>query len=95
MQKGAIMSYPKNKLERFLLGKQKGERRVRLYWQDTYITDEERKKLLEHGARIRRNTTKLCSCYMCGNPKKFFKNQLKMHEIRSLKIYQESLLELE
>jgi len=91
------MSYPRNRLERFVIGDTKGKRRANGYWNGFCFEKDPkvRKERLERNARIRRNTTKLCSCYMCGNPRKFFKNQLKMYEIRSLKIYQESLLELE
>jgi hypothetical protein len=30
---------------------------------------EEREKSLERAFYLRRNTTKLCSCSMCGNPR--------------------------
>jgi hypothetical protein len=36
------------------------------------IEDCEKLKYLEKSKQLRRNTTKLCSCRMCGNPRKYF-----------------------
>lgn len=74
------MSHPKNRLERFLTGKNKGLRRGIGYW-NGFLDErkkgnqEEAQRLLEGNARIRRNTTKLCSCPLCGNPRKIFNEQ--------------------
>jgi len=91
------MSYPKNKRERFLIGKRKGEKRSYLYWNgytnwfdlpDFFykksprtkgIEYSEKKRLLEKSKQLRRNTTKLCSCSMCGNPRKYL-NELTLQE---------------
>ena len=69
------MSHPLNKRERFLVGKRKGRKRAKRYWNNfPYLTDEdERKKLIESNSQSRRNTTKLCSCEMCGNPRKYYR----------------------
>ena len=63
------MSHPKNKKERFLIGKRKGLKRVSLWYMNGY-TKEKRKELEEEGSRAYRNSTKTCSCYMCRNPRR-------------------------
>jgi len=66
------MSYPTNKYERFLIGKHKGERRVPS-WIKYYVSGEGMKQdpeARERWCRLARNTTKLCSCDMCGNPRR-------------------------
>lgn len=71
-----VMSYPKNKRERFLIGKHKGIRRA-LGEMDGFSS----KEYFERWAYLRRNTTKLCSCSMCGNPRrKAWKDKLTMQE---------------
>ena len=37
------------------------------------IEDCKKLKYLEKSKQLRRNTTKLCSCWMCGNPRKYLK----------------------
>jgi hypothetical protein len=77
------MSHPVNRKDRFLRGKFKGEKRAKGYWNGfLHIHDaEKRKEFLEKNARSRRNTTKLCSCAMCGNPRRVsWKNKLTMQE---------------
>ncbi len=87
------MSHPKNKRERFLIGKRKGEKRSYLYWsgysnwfdlpdyfykkspRNKGVEYEEKKRLLEKSKAIRRDTTKLCSCPQCGNPRRHFKER--------------------
>ena len=56
------MSHPKNKKERFQIGKRKGLKRVRLWTND--INERER------FARSHRDTTKLCGRRCCANPRK-------------------------
>lgn len=35
--------------------------------------------------KMRLNTPKLCSCYICGNPRKFFKNAKQAKTLQELK----------
>lgn len=82
------MSHPVNRLDRFLISKHKGEKRAKGYWNGfLFVKDVEQRKLdLEKNARLRRNTTKLCSCSMCGNPRrKAWKDKLTMQEKRFLR----------
>ena len=84
------MSHPKDRRERFLKGKTKGEKRAfrelggeKFLWEDP----KKRKKLLERASYLRRNTTKLCSCSMCGNQRKVAwnkKDKLTMQEKKFL-----------
>ena len=71
------MSYPKNKRERFFIGDNKAKRR---FYGETAIlssTLEGREKRIAK----RRETTKLCSCSMCGNPRrKSWKDKLTIQE---------------
>lgn len=60
------MCHPRNKRERFLVGKRKGLKRadgmkdpLETWTSDWFINT----------SRVLRNTTKLCSCHMCGNPR--------------------------
>lgn len=57
------MSHPKNRFERKVVGKNKSKRRV---------PDFVPKNDLDKESSHYRDTTKLCSCAMCGNPRKFF-----------------------
>ncbi len=67
------MSYPKNKHERFLIGKRKGKKRSDLFWNDySWFNVPDREERIERNRQSRRDTTKLCSCVMCGNPRKYF-----------------------
>lgn len=66
------MSHPKNKKERFVISKHKGEKRVKgetggFFWGAK--TEDEKQEFLRRRAYRRRNTTKVCSCVMCGNPR--------------------------
>lgn len=73
------MSHPKNKWERFLIGMHHGKRRGKAYWVGVKNVYPER------AAYLRRNTTKLCSCSMCGNPRRVaWKNKLTMQERKFL-----------
>jgi hypothetical protein len=77
------MSHPGNRLERFVIGDTKGKRRGAGYW-DSYrwIKDpNEREKAIHLAAARRRNTTKLCSCAMCGNQRRLY--GLSMQEIKN------------
>jgi hypothetical protein len=66
------MSHPKDRRERFLIGKNKGNKRGYRYWNGfNYIKDpDEREELMAIASYKRRNTTKLCSCHMCANPRR-------------------------
>jgi hypothetical protein len=69
------MSHPRNKRERFLISDCKGRRRSEGYWRTlcAFKSDKERQQFFEKQKQIRRNTTKLCSCEMCGNPRRLRK----------------------
>jgi hypothetical protein len=86
------MSHPTNRRERFLVGKKLGEKRAFGYWGGfkrnngwSHLSDAE---ILEHkkvASYKRRDTTKLCSCSMCGNPRRVAwknKSKLTMQEIK-------------
>ena len=77
------MCHPTDRRARFLIGMRKGEKRALGYWGSAawYKSRQEREKFLERNAQIRRNTTKLCSCSMCGNPRRVaWKDNLTMQE---------------
>jgi len=81
------MSHPTDRRERFLIGKKLGEKRAWGYWNGFYwIKDPEvRERDLEVAAFKRRDTTKLCSCSMCGNPRRKAwkgKDKLTMQELK-------------
>lgn len=61
------MSHPLNKRERFLIGVRKSVKRADGYWGYT-----SQLKWLQRHRYLRRDTTKLCSCMMCGNPRKWY-----------------------
>ena len=58
------MSHPKNKRERFEIGKRKGWKRIQ-NWNGS-------KDNLIIWSQQRRNTTKICSCSICGNARKYY-----------------------
>jgi len=63
--------HPHNRRERELIGRLKGIKRAKGYWND-FKWEQDKKKvedLLKSNAQIRQDTTKLCSCAMCGNPR--------------------------
>jgi len=77
------MLYPKNKRERFIIGDNKAKRRF--YGETATLSStessEEKRIWREKGIAKRRKTTKLCSCSMCGNPRrKSWKDKLTMQE---------------
>lgn len=75
------MSHPVNKRERFLIGVKKSKKRVALFMSyKEKVNDPERVK---HWERHHRNTSKTCSCPMCGNPRKY-SGELTMQEQRML-----------
>lgn len=61
---------PTNKADRVRIGKKHGKRRAEglLY---NLFGDDKDEVIKRHKKRLR-NTTTRCSCYMCGNPRKFF-----------------------
>lgn len=61
------MSHPKNKRDRFLIGKRHGENRAMgLY---SYQERIKRPESFETGAKRLRDTTKLCGASCCSNPR--------------------------
>jgi hypothetical protein len=78
------MSHPKDRRHRFLIGKKKGEERGYRYWngmKGLIYKNQPRDEVLERAFYLRRNTTKLCSCSMCGNPRRVaWKDKLTMQE---------------
>ena len=73
------MSHPKDRRHRFLIGKALGEKRAVGYWSGSLLWAE----FNERAAYLRRNTTKLCSCSMCGNPRRLLKDKLTRQEIKA------------
>ena len=70
------MPHPSNKKDRFLKGMNKGLRRAEGLHETTCKRDpDEHSDLVSKTARHTRHTTKLCSCPMCGNKRKFFKEK--------------------
>jgi hypothetical protein len=73
------MSHPSNRKERNLLGKYKGKKRASTL--ETVVQSPDKrnqvrpKDFVEHWAGRFKDTTKLCSCPLCGNPRKFFKDE--------------------
>jgi hypothetical protein len=67
------MSHPKNKLERFEIGITKSKRRVMLFlsFRDSSVNRE----FLDVWSRKFRNTTKKCSCSLCGNPRRYLREE--------------------
>ena len=84
---GAIMSHPKDRRHRFLIGVRHGIRRA-----EGEVRGLKSKTAFEKWAYLRRNTTTLCSCSMCGNPRrtawkgkdKLTMQELKLEDIRNL-----------
>jgi hypothetical protein len=79
------MSHPKDRRHRFLIGEKLGKKRGVGYWDGfkSIMDPEERKEFLRAAAYKRRDTTKLCSCSMCGNPRRMAwkgKDKLTMQE---------------
>jgi len=73
------MSHPCNKRERFLIGDREGRRRSK--GRCNFRTVKERQKYQDAFRKRYRNTTKLCSCEMCGNPRRL-RGELTMQERR-------------
>jgi hypothetical protein len=64
------MSHPKDRRERFFIGCKKGKKRASGLL--SYREKIKNPDLLEKFVQHRRDTTELCSCPMCGNPRKYF-----------------------
>lgn len=64
------MTHPINRRDRFLKSVNKGKKRGQGYWQGAIIDPLKDREFLERAKHLRRNTTKLCSCSMCGNQRK-------------------------
>jgi hypothetical protein len=69
------MSHPTNKRERFLFGKRKSFKRVKLWVKlgNVCNTKEKMRNMLEKLAQQHRNTTKICGKRCCANPRKYEK----------------------
>ena len=82
------MSHPKDRRDRFLKGKRLGEKRAEGYWGSwkkgwSDLSEAELEEFKKAASFMRRNTTKLCSCSMCGNPRRVaWKNKLTMQELK-------------
>ncbi len=73
------MSHPKNRRERHLLGVYNGIRRA----EGIRCTGTFSKAWVIRHNQVLRNTTKICSCSMCGNPRrKNWKDKLTLQEKR-------------
>lgn len=60
--------HPKNKHHRIKIGIKKGIKRAKgLFVSDLNIP---KKSIIDKTSKRLRNTTKLCSCNMCGNPRR-------------------------
>lgn len=68
------MRHPRNKRERFLIGKHKGKKRAKGLISSSDYSNNLFSKWYQNTCQALRNTTKLCSCMMCGNPRR------KLHE---------------
>lgn len=68
--KGVIMSHPVNKRERFLIWVKKSKKRVMNFM--SYREKSKNPDLVQKWERCHRNTSKTCSCIICGNPRKYF-----------------------
>jgi hypothetical protein len=68
------MSHPQNKRERFQIGNVKAKKRFNgenvCSWLPEEWSEKKIKEWTEKGIGLRRKTTKLCSCEMCGNPRR-------------------------
>jgi len=71
--KGVIMSHPVDKRDRFLIGVRKSKKRVMNFL--SYNEKWKHPDLVLKWERQHRNTSKICSCIMCGNPRKYFNEQ--------------------
>ena len=86
------MPHPRNKRERSLIGKRKGEKRAKGEtggWTWETFSEEEKQERLRIWSYRRRDTTKICSCHMCGNPRRVEwnkKDKLTMQERKLEKI---------
>ena len=68
---GGRMSHPIDRRQRFLIGKKLGKKRAFGYWKGykSENVELERTEWARIASYKRRDTTKLCSCEMCGNPR--------------------------
>jgi hypothetical protein len=74
------MSHPRNRLERRVIGYCHGVRRSYGYWPEgtrvfnisagTRLPEEKMKEWRDRHIGLLKDTTKLCSCSMCGNPRR-------------------------
>ena len=86
------MSHPRNKRERFLVGKRKGEKRANGL---TGPLDLWSNEWYARTNRALRSTTKICSCPMCCNPRHSIynkgKDRITLQERQSDDYYRDGL----
>lgn len=83
--------HPHNRRERELIGRLKGIKRAKGYWNDLKWEQDKKKveELLKKNEQIRQDTTKICSCMMCGNPRN------KLGEVTRQEVKDEEFVESE
>ena len=79
------MPHPSNKHERDNISRNKGKRRGEIVFSCSMCNNTDL-KLKEKFMYLRKNTTKLCSCFMCGNKRKYF-NEKTMQEQKQEESY--------
>ena len=93
--------HPKNKNQRKMIGFKKGIKRSKALnpyrIESTKYFDKNKevsyKEFIEAQARHLRNTAKLCSCSMCGNPRRNLKEKT-LQEVKNEKQFQFELQDL-
>lgn len=70
--------------------KQKVSKYLSLRWHQDFYDKETLIKIVAKRSKCRKN----CSCYMCGNPRKFL-GQKTIKEVQNLKNFKEQCLDLE
>lgn len=87
------MSHPRNKRERFLIGKGKGKKRADGM---TSPMDSWSEEWYTNTCRALRSTTKICSCQMCRNPRHSVyskgKDKITLQERKSDDHYRDGML---
>lgn len=76
---------PHNKHERRIIGKNKGFKRATGLQEGWDWLNSDKKEWMKKASRILQNTTKLCSCQMCRNPRRSnWSEKLTMQELKDL-----------
>jgi len=74
--------HPSNKYERRVIEKTKGYRRAKGLQEGWYWTNGNKDEWMYINSRILGNTTKRCSCSMCGNPRREGFDPLTLQELK-------------